>query len=279
MSDEIDIITRISRISIFDSLSDAEIDALLEYASIEDYQPDQFIFRENDLGSAIYMIVFGDVKITKNSGEGKTYEIARIGEYEFFGEMSFLDPESKIRSANAQAAGFVKLIILPEEKFRSFCGRHYQAAFRFLKNITLSIQNRLKKVNEKLVKNYDEIMKANTVLVENRNMLYKLIGFSSDIVILLDSRETVSVFNVGAENALRIRSHDITGRSLEPIFPDNSYRAFISEITVSKNIINRAVSLRAFDGRIFPTIFSAFVVAGPDGPSSFGGIAIIAQWK
>jgi len=279
MSDNDDLVSRIKQIKIFDSLNDVEIDNLLEFASIENFETDQYVFRENDLGTQIYMIISGEVKITKTSLEGKTYEIARIGEFEFFGEMSFLDPEKKVRSADVQAACPSQLIILNEENFKFFSTRHYNAAFRFLKNITLNIQNRLKTVNEKLVKNYDVLLKSNSVLVENRNILYKLIGFSSDIVIILDSYEKVSVFNIGAENAFKIKSRDILGKSLERVFIDGSYRSFMAEVMATRNVINRSVTLMAFDGRPFPTIFSAFVVAGSDGPASFGGIAIIAQWK
>ncbi len=232
------------------------------------------IFKENDMGSDIFMIVSGMVKIYKNSEDGKSYEIAHFNATEFFGEMSFLD--NIYRSANAVAASYTQLIGLDEENFKRFSTRYSSAAFRFLKNITLENQKRLRLSNEKLVKNYGELLKAHNTLTENRNFLYNVIGNSSEMIIVLDPQEKTVIFNSGAETSLKIKAAELIGKHIEILFYETQYQTIINELSSAKSIHNREIHMRAFDGKKLITNFSAFIL-NPQKGNNGDGIVIMAH--
>ncbi|HNY10806.1 MAG TPA: cyclic nucleotide-binding domain-containing protein [Candidatus Wallbacteria bacterium] len=273
-------IADIKKIPILNNFNDVELTSLLEVASIDAYKPGQFIFREGDTGSCILMIIFGGARICKNSPDGKMYEIAQINENDFFGEMSFLDVENRIRSANAVASGETFILSFSEESFRVFVTRNPHPAFRFLRNIALELQKRLKQSNAKLVKNYDDLLRTHNAIVDSRNFLSSIITCASDVIIILDAAERVSLFNSGAEQNLKISASLVIGKTIEYIFMDGQYRPFINELYAGRNIYNRDIYLRTADGGTILTSFSAFATIGVrDNRQFLENIAIIAKKK
>ena len=69
----------------------------------------EYIMREGDLGSEMFIIQSGRVEISKRMAR-RDVVLATIGKGEFFGEMSLL--ESLPRDANARAIGEVKLLVV-----------------------------------------------------------------------------------------------------------------------------------------------------------------------
>jgi len=270
----------IKKIPLLSNFNDTELTNLLEVASIDAYKPGQFIFREGDMGSCILMIIFGAAKICKNSPDGKMYEIAQINENDFFGEMSFLDVENRNRSANAVASGETFILSFSEESFRVFVVRHAHAAFRFLRNIALELQKRLKQSNAKLVKNYDDLMKTHNSIVESRNFMSSIITCASDIIIILDGAERVSLFNSGAEQNLKVSASLVVGKPIDYIFMDGHYRPFMNELYAGRNIYNREIYLKTADGGTILTSFSAFATIGVrDNRPILENVAIVAKKK
>ena len=69
----------------------------------------QYIVREGDVGTDMYVIQSGEIAISKQTDDGeRTLAILRRGE--FFGEMSIL--ESLPREASARAVGETRLLII-----------------------------------------------------------------------------------------------------------------------------------------------------------------------
>ncbi len=77
---------------IFPYLSDEEERALLEKGGVSRFSPGSAIVREGDHHNAIYVLRVGHVRVEKNSA-GFPLELARLGPWEIFGEMSFQVPE------------------------------------------------------------------------------------------------------------------------------------------------------------------------------------------
>jgi len=59
-----------TKISFFSNFLEEEIVELLRVASHREYQPGDVIFKENSDGNEMYVILAGDVKISKLSGDG-----------------------------------------------------------------------------------------------------------------------------------------------------------------------------------------------------------------
>lgn len=252
-------IPKIRQINILANLSEAEIKELLEFASFHEAEKDEVIFKENDYGTSIYMLISGCVKICKNTGDGTEYEITRLNETEFFGEMSFLD--NSVRSANAVSVTNSMLISLDEERFKRFSHRYSYAAFRFLKNISLESQKRIRQTNDKLLHNYEALLKTHNELAENRNFLYNVIRSSSEIIIILDASLKVLIFNSGAEQNLKASAVNAVSKSAENFFAEGEYQKIMTALLAeNKSIYNNDVYLRDIDGQKILTNFSAFVI-------------------
>lgn len=252
-------IPKIRQVTILSNLSEAEIKELLEFASFHDTAPDEVIFREKDYGTSIYMLISGCVKICRQTANGVEYEITRLNEGEFFGEMSFLD--NSVRSANAVSVTGSMLISLDEERFKRFSHRYSYAAFRFLKNISLESQKRIRQTNDRLIHNYEALLKTHNELAENRNFLYNVIRSSSEIIIILDASLKVFIFNSGAEQNLKVSAVNAVSRSAELFFADGEYSRIMNTLMAeNKSIYNGDVLMRDVDGRKVLTNFSAFVI-------------------
>ncbi len=81
----------------FTDMTDKEIIWILRLCGRRSYKQGQTIFQEGDAGNCFYLIVYGEVVISR----GNT-ELARLGTGECFGEMAVLDDAP--RSATAKAA-------------------------------------------------------------------------------------------------------------------------------------------------------------------------------
>jgi CRP-like cAMP-binding protein len=84
-------------VPLFAGISAESMSALAEATGEQDFAPGQFIVRQGQVGTGLYVMVSGTVKVVRGSDE-----IASLGPGEFFGEMSVIDQQP--RSASIQAA-------------------------------------------------------------------------------------------------------------------------------------------------------------------------------
>ncbi len=251
----------INKINILKNLDEIEVRSLLEFSETLNYQKGDYIFKEDEPGASIYLVVSGVVKIYKSSPEGISYEIAEVLELDFFGEMSFLD--GRLRSAHAVASTPVTLISLDETSFSRFTARHAFASFKFMKNITVEMQKRLRKSNEKLIKNYDDLVKVHKTVLDRNNFLNNIINISNEIIIILDSRQKVSFFSIGAQKCFKLELNQVTGHTLENLFADNNYRYIINEICSGRQISLHDSVLKTSAGDRINVKISALGLAKP----------------
>ena len=83
-------------IGVFANVPERYLADVAALAEEEEVPAGQLIIREGDVGSAMYVIASGRVRVWK---AGRV--IAEIGEHDVFGELSILDPEP--RSASVEA--------------------------------------------------------------------------------------------------------------------------------------------------------------------------------
>lgn len=99
-------------IPIFDSLSDAELTAILESADngMEEYDVKGTVIREDEVGECMYIIVDGHVEVSIRSGTGgKDISIATLRPGDFFGEQALMPGGTGRRNASVRALHPVKL--------------------------------------------------------------------------------------------------------------------------------------------------------------------------
>lgn len=101
------------------------------------------IFRENELGSVMYIVRRGKVEVFKELGREKK-TIAVLGEKAFFGEMALL--EEAPRSASVMALEDSVLISIDKDNFRQAIFEYPDIALEVLKCLSA----RLREANEKI---------------------------------------------------------------------------------------------------------------------------------
>jgi CRP/FNR family transcriptional regulator, cyclic AMP receptor protein len=116
----------LGRAPLFKSLSRGE---LVELAKVtEDLEVDEgkVLAREGDIGQEFFVIVEGDVVVSK---DGK--ELNRLGPGDFFGEVALIW-DSPRRTATVTAASPLRFFVLTRQAFRSLIGRQPEIERRVL---------------------------------------------------------------------------------------------------------------------------------------------------
>jgi small-conductance mechanosensitive channel len=100
-------------LSYFKNLDSSLIDELSTYAIIYYYGMGENIVKIGEMEEGLYIIREGSVKITVEDFKGQEKEILRLGEGEFFGEMSLL-PKRTNSTVNVTVINDVKIIFINE---------------------------------------------------------------------------------------------------------------------------------------------------------------------
>lgn len=132
--------------AIFKGLTDQEIQKLADICYEKEYKTGELIFEDNSVGSAMYVIIKGQVDIQMNMGmDDELATVHVIKEGEIFGELSLVDRAP--RSAAAKAAGVTKTFILEADKFDKLVQNNSHIGYIFMRNIAHIVSSRLRETN------------------------------------------------------------------------------------------------------------------------------------
>ena len=131
--------------SLFDMLSNEELAAIAGLAREVPVTAGQVLFEEGELGDSIYVVVQGEVEVTRRDSAGNPECIATLGPQQFFGEMSLIDKE--YRSATVRAKTACELLHFTSDNLTSF-RKHHRDGFTFIViNIARMLSARLREAN------------------------------------------------------------------------------------------------------------------------------------
>ncbi|CUS83928.1 CRP/FNR family transcriptional regulator, anaerobic regulatory protein [Candidatus Kryptonium thompsonii] len=89
---------------------------------------------EDEIGSALFIIIDGKVKVSRLDETGKEVILSILGPGEVFGEMSLLDGMK--RSATVSALTDTEVLIIYRDDFLNLLNKHPQIAISLLKELT-----------------------------------------------------------------------------------------------------------------------------------------------
>ena len=108
---------------LFEVLSDVEREAIVKEMDLETHDEGSVILNEGDPGTSMYVIASGEVKVfTRGSGGSGALYLARLGEGDFFGEVSVLT--GKPRTATITASQRTELLRLDKDKLDGVLSKH-----------------------------------------------------------------------------------------------------------------------------------------------------------
>jgi len=142
------ILDALAKIRIFEGIAPAGLKHIAEIAREESYRLSHVIFREGDGGGALYLILEGKVRISREvSGMGEE-ALAVLGPGDAFGEMALIDEFP--RSADARVHERCRLLVIDKEALEDLLFLNKDLAYEILWNFVKTLSSRLRETNDKM---------------------------------------------------------------------------------------------------------------------------------
>jgi CRP/FNR family cyclic AMP-dependent transcriptional regulator len=125
-------------IPLFSELNEKDLEKVVQVANRQRYHKENLILIEEEVGSSMFVILEGRVKISRISDDGREVILAILSEGDFFGEMSLLDGQT--RSANVTAIDESELLVIRREEFLQMLHDYPQIAINLLKELAQRIR-------------------------------------------------------------------------------------------------------------------------------------------
>lgn len=135
-------------------LSNREWELLMTNASKVQYQHNQIVFEEGITNSNLFRIIEGGVRFEKEGADGPIV-VARVGEGQVFGEMSFLgkNATSATAVADSQSNSPVVLSVIETSFIDELFESEHELAATFYKHLAIMVATRLKSTVASATKN------------------------------------------------------------------------------------------------------------------------------
>jgi len=153
-------------IPLFSELKKEELEDIANMAMQQTFKKDNMVLIEEEVGSTMFVIMKGRVKISRISDEGREVILSILVDGDFFGEMAILDGQT--RSANAVTLEETNMLLLRRDNFLQILHKYPQVAINLLKELahrlrrsdaqikSLSLQNALGRVASTLLRIADD---------------------------------------------------------------------------------------------------------------------------
>ncbi len=142
-------ISALRSIELFDKVSDDALVEILSVASTTRYRQGEVLFREGEPGEALFFILDGAVRISKDIHGIGEEALAILNAGSSFGEMALLDPDTQ-RSAHAIADTDCHVGKINRGNFEALLKTDVELANEFLSSFVLTLTRRLRDSNEKI---------------------------------------------------------------------------------------------------------------------------------
>ena len=130
-------------------LSGGELQTLADFSNVRRFPGGTFLFHEGDPGNEMYVVLEGQVMISKFIPGGGEEALAILGRGDFFGEMALIDGEP--RSADAKAfRGPVTVVAFDEQTLKEVQSVDPRASIDFIRLLCHLMCKRLREIDEKV---------------------------------------------------------------------------------------------------------------------------------
>jgi len=143
-------------IDLFSELEDRQIELIQGLLKEGKYRKGELIIQEGIIGSALFIIVKGKVRIHLKF-DNETIELAKLGPGDFVGEMSLIDDHAA--AATVEADETTDVLILSREDFKSLLSNNTELSAKLWESLARNLNEKIRKTDE-LVKAYYGLNKA-----------------------------------------------------------------------------------------------------------------------
>jgi sulfate permease, SulP family len=135
-------------IELFKNRKAQTLAALEQHMQLRSFAAGERIFARGDAGDELFLIRRGAVRILLPLNATQSHHLGTFGRGAFFGEMAFLDGET--RSADAVVFSDVDLYVLSRQTFDQFAEEHKKVALTLMEGIASVLASRLRYTNAEL---------------------------------------------------------------------------------------------------------------------------------
>jgi CRP/FNR family cyclic AMP-dependent transcriptional regulator len=135
-------------VAIFKDLDDDELQQVAEVCKPEDFVSGEYIFREGEAGNRLYLVVEGEVRISRNVPGSGEEALAVLKTGTLFGEMAVFDRSE--RSTDAISNGGTKTLTISRPDFEILLDFNRELAYKVLWACVRLLSGRLRSTNDSL---------------------------------------------------------------------------------------------------------------------------------
>jgi CRP/FNR family transcriptional regulator, cyclic AMP receptor protein len=143
-----DVVERIRQVAIFKDLDEGELARVAEVCRTQEFVSGEYIFREGEHGNRLYLIVEGDVRISRNIPGSGEEALAILKPGALFGEMAVFDRSE--RSTDAISNGGTKCLTIARSDFELLLDFNRELAYKVLWSCVRLLSSRLRSTNDSL---------------------------------------------------------------------------------------------------------------------------------
>jgi hypothetical protein len=133
-------------IKIFEGLTVSELAAVASVTQEKAVPAGETVIREGEAGDSMYLVVSGEVSVSKATPDGKEIELDKIKAGDYFGEMALFDESP--RSATVKAISSSRFLVLHKKEFTESVREYPQIALQICKVLSRRMRNLQGKIKE-----------------------------------------------------------------------------------------------------------------------------------
>jgi CRP/FNR family cyclic AMP-dependent transcriptional regulator len=141
-------IALLRNVAIFKDLDDSELGQIAEVCKEEKFVSGEYIFREGESGNRLYLIVDGEVRISRDVPGSGEEALAVLKRGSLFGEMAVFDRTE--RSTHAISNGGTTVLTISRPDFEMLLDFNREMAYKVLWSVTRLLSARLRSTNDSL---------------------------------------------------------------------------------------------------------------------------------
>ena len=123
----------LKKVPIFSGISSKDMEKIVAVTHQKKYRKDNMILIEEEAGQTMFILMSGQVKVSRISEDGREVILAVMGEGDFFGELSLLDGQS--RSANVTVIKDSEMLLINRDDFLNLLNEFPQIAIQLLREL------------------------------------------------------------------------------------------------------------------------------------------------
>ncbi len=123
---------------IFEGLEERDFARITACGVRKTYRKGEVILMEEESGSALFVIIQGEVKVVRVGEDGREVILSILGASDIFGEMALLDGEA--RSASVIALDSADLFMIHRKDFLSLLEEYPSIAISLLRHLTVRLR-------------------------------------------------------------------------------------------------------------------------------------------